>query len=164
MTDILQTTALLEQARELKPLERSILRALRDKGPGLPLEVAVRVLKFPEEIGPALLDLKAKQLIRSVQFNGSALGDEMLSISPTGDQLLNVLDRLEQQAEFVQSTPVGKTTADSATIQQTAELQEAELLRKLGDVAAASGKTDEATTYYTQALKVIRQLRETSKS
>lgn len=153
MTNILQMTAAIEQARAIQPLERRILRALRERGPGLPLEVAVRVLKFPEEIAPALQDLSARGLIQAERFGGSLLGDELLSLTPLGAQTLEAAEALEQQG-------VGAPADGVASSRPSIAQQEAELLQKLGDVAAEAGDTTKATEYYEQALKLVRQLRD----
>jgi len=49
-SDILAAQALLETARSLDQLERRILLALRERRPGLLMEIAVRVYKLPEDI------------------------------------------------------------------------------------------------------------------
>jgi len=54
---ILSAEALLEAARNLTPLQRQIVQSLYDKGPCLLLELAVRVLKFPEEVSQPVQEL-----------------------------------------------------------------------------------------------------------
>ncbi|MFC1464084.1 MAG: tetratricopeptide repeat protein [Candidatus Brachytrichaceae bacterium NZ_4S206] len=194
MTNILQAAAAIEHARAIQPLERQILRALRERGPGLPLEVAVRVLKFPEEIAPALQDLSARGLIQAERFGGSLLGDELLSLTPLGAQTLEAAEALEQQrvtaagersvaiggavsesnivtgtsgataAGHAASARVAVTEPDAEPARPSIAQQEAELLQKLGDVAAKAGDTAKASEYYEQALKLVRRLRDAAAS
>jgi DNA-binding MarR family transcriptional regulator len=161
MTDILQTTVVLEQARAIGPLERRVLRALRDKGPGLLLEVAVRVLSFPEQITPVLRDLRERGLIRAERFGGSALGDELWSVTPLGAQTLDAAEALEQRSV---GAPAPAEAMDGTALHQSVKQQEAELLHKLGDIAVRAGDTARAAEYYEQALKLVRQMRETPAS
>jgi hypothetical protein len=162
MSESLESRTVLEQASSMSPLELRILQALREKGPGLPFEIAVRVLKLPEEITEPLAELKVKALIRSERFSGTSLGDELIAISAAGEQVLIASERLEKQAEVInkprnvnpeEPSPKGSTT-------QRTETQEADLLSKLGDLAAAKGDLDGASTYYKQALEMVRQLRD----
>lgn len=152
-TSASQNDAAIEQARAMQPLERQILRALRERGPGLPLEVAVRVLKFPEEIAPALQRLSDRGLIRSERFGGSLLGDELFSITPLGARALEAAEAAERQVGVAAGERVASPRLSTAE-------REAELLQKLGDIAAASGDTAKAAEYYREALSLVRQLRD----
>jgi DNA-binding MarR family transcriptional regulator len=103
MTNIFQehlsgAAAALEQARTITPTERRVLQALRDRGPGLPLEVAMRVLSFPEQIAPVLRSLQERGLARAERFGGSPLGDELWSITPLGLQTLEAAQALAQRS------------------------------------------------------------------
>ena len=99
MTNIFQAAAAaLEQARTITPTERRVLQALRDRGPGLPLEVAMRVLTFPEQIAPVLRDLQEQGLVRAERFGGSPLGDELWSVTPLGLQTLEAAQALAQRS------------------------------------------------------------------
>ncbi|MCS7062910.1 MAG: tetratricopeptide repeat protein [Methylacidiphilales bacterium] len=129
--------------------ELQVLRALYEGGPCLPFEVAVRVRKFPEEIGHTLQILIVSGLIRSDRFGGSLLGNELLSITPIGIRLLQCFDTAERQI----STNIGKCATSS---REFTEEWVAELLHKLGDIAAACGDTENAVRYYQGALKILR--------
>ena len=77
-----QLTALTEVARNLTETQSRILQALKDKGPGLLLEVAVRVMKFPEDVQEPLRKLQIAGLVttQSVsggQFAGKSQGDNI---------------------------------------------------------------------------------------
>jgi DNA-binding MarR family transcriptional regulator len=99
MTNIFQAAvAALEQARTITPTERRVLQALRDRGPGLPLEVAMRVLSFPEQIVPVLRDLQERGLVCPERFGGSPLGDELWTVTPLGLQTLEAAQALAQQS------------------------------------------------------------------
>lgn len=140
---------LIQVARGLTSLQRRIVLALRDRGPGLLLEVAVRVLKFPEEISEAVADLRDKRVVEFARVSGGAFGGDMISLTPLGEQLAIQL-------------------RDSAFVEQVEQLsqprawelqeQEATLLQRLGDLAVQKGDTAAAKDYYTQALNVTRLL------
>jgi DNA-binding PadR family transcriptional regulator len=155
MTNILEAAAALERARAITPTERRVLQALRDKGPGLPLEVAMRVLAFPEQIAPVLRDLQERGLVRAERFGGSPLGDELWTITPLGLQALEAAQALAQQS--VGAPPPAKAANDATSPLQ----QEADLLRKLGELAEKNGDASQAAQYYREALGLLRKLRET---
>ena len=173
MPDILQASAALERARTISQTEQRVLKALRDRGPGLPLEVAMRVLTFPEQIAPVLRDLQEQGLVRAERFGGSALGDELWSITPLGLQTLEAAQALAQRSaappsrqmsEATQAPAqrlVGQPPTESANDATSPLQQEAELLRKLGELAEKRGDTEEAARYYQQALTLLRQMRAT---
>ena len=199
MTNIFQAAAAaLEQARTITPTERRVLQALRDRGPGLPLEVAMRVLSFPEQIAPVLRSLQERGLARAERFGGSALGDELWTITPLGLQTLEAAQALSQRSaappsrQMSEATQVpakqlvgqlsrgGRRTVRPDAIQALAQRlgdwpttesandatsplqQEADLLRKLGELAEKRGDTQQAARYYEEALGLIRKSRELS--
>ncbi|MCP4537598.1 MAG: hypothetical protein GY832_10660 [Chloroflexi bacterium] len=53
----------LEQLAVQKKTENRLLRALRKKGPALPVELAVRTYSFPEEIAEPLASLEQNGLV-----------------------------------------------------------------------------------------------------
>jgi len=172
MTNIFQAAAAaLEQARTITPTERRVLQALRDRGPGLPLEVAMRVLSFPEQIVPVLRDLQERGLVCPERFGGSALGDELWTITPLGLQTLEAAQALAQQSATPSSQQssqapaqrlVGQPPTESANDATSPLQQEADLLRKLGELAEKRGDTQQAARYYEEALGLIRKSREPS--
>jgi len=171
MTNIFQAAAAaLEQARTITPTERRVLQALRDRGPGLPLEVAMRVLSFPEQIAPVLRSLQERGLARAERFGGSPLGDELWSVTPLGLQTLEAAQALaqrsvtppsQQSSQAPAQRSVGQLPTESANDATSPLQQEAELLRKLGELAEKRGDTEEAARYYQQALTLLRQMRAT---
>jgi len=157
MTNNFQSAvAALEQARIITPTERRVLQALRDKGPGLPLEVAMRVLSFPEQIAPVLRSLQERGLVCAERFGGSPLGDELWSITPLGLQTLEAAQALAQRS--VSPPAPAEAPRDVASSLQ----QEADLLRKLGELAEKRGDTQQAARYYEEALGLLRKSREPS--
>jgi len=171
MTNIFQAAAAaLEQARTITPTERRVLQALRDRGPGLPLEVAMRVLTFPEQIAPVLRDLQEQGLVRAERFGGSPLGDELWSVTPLGLQTLEAAQALAQRSV---SPPASEAASAPRSVSPPAPAeaprdvasslqQEADLLRKLGELAEKRGDTQQAARYYEEALGLIRKSREPS--
>jgi DNA-binding MarR family transcriptional regulator len=195
MTNIFQAAAAaLEQARTITPTERRVLQALRDRGPSLPLEVAMRVLAFPEQIAPVLRSLQERGLARAERFGGSPLGDELWSVTPLGLQTLEAAQALAQRSV---SPPASEAASAPRSVSPLAVLadmlrpeaseaasalrsvsppapaeaprdvasslqQEADLLRKLGELAEKRGDTQQAARYYEEALGLIRKSREPS--
>ena len=82
---------LAEMARRLSDLQRQMLQALKDKGPGLVLEVAVRVLKFPEDVVGPLRDLQSMNLVSTQAVRGQ-FGGELFSLTALGEQVLRLLN------------------------------------------------------------------------
>lgn len=144
---------LAETARRLTDLQRQILQCLKDKGPGLLLEVAVRVLKFTEDVYEPLRELQSLGLIETQSVSGGQFGSELYTLTAVGDRVLRLLNdpafQLETQAAA--SAPPPPTIPD-------ARRQEAELLNKLGDLAKEKGDLEEAMTFYKQALDITREL------
>lgn len=62
---MLTAQALLATARHLTPLQRQTVQTLYDKGPCLLLELAVRDLKFPEEVSQPVQELRDRGLIQA---------------------------------------------------------------------------------------------------
>lgn len=154
---IITVETLLRLAQSTTGVQRQILFSLRDKGPGLPLEVAVRILKFPEDIAGDLRELRAQGLIRTDAFSGGQLGSEIIYLSDLGEQLVDVLrdqnmmSRLAQQQQPSQKSAVVTPATDPRE-------REAELLAKLGDLAKQSGDLERARELYWESLNLTRQL------
>jgi len=162
--DVLEAQALLELARSLDPLERRILLSLRERGPGLAMEIAVRVYRFPDEIRRPLLNLRERQLVRAEGFAGSAFGDELISLTARGEQVATLLVSgavAEAQQGAPPSAPPSQpqAIAKDAGLPEAASLQrQADLLQKLGELAAQQGDAKAASDYYRQALDVLRKI------
>lgn len=153
---------MLNLARTLSDLQQQIILSLRERGPGLLLEIAVRVLKFPDEVSAPLADLRARRLVASSEFSGGAFGNELWSLTPQGEQMAALLrdeaflDRLQQAR---QAEPPAAAAQSMAAPPATDPLsREAELLQSLGDMARARGDFEKAATYYEQALDATRRL------
>ena len=159
---IYESSVMLELARTLSDVQQQIILSLRERGPGLLLEIAVRVLKFPDEVSAPLTDLRAKRLVSPTEFSGGAFGNELWSLTPQGEQMALLLrdtaflDRLQQarQAE----PPVAAAQSMAAAPPPDPLRQEADLLQSLGDMARARGDFEKAATYYEQALDATRKL------
>jgi len=141
--------ALLDVARTLTPLQRQILASLRDRGPGALLELAVRLLKFPEEIAEPLADLQTRRLVVGGEGAGAAI-----QLTATGEQLAA---RLRDTA-FLQQLEPPKSPAGAELAGADARLTQLSLLQKLGDLALQDGDSVKASDYYKQALEVATQL------
>lgn len=141
---------LAEIARRLSELQRQMLQALKDKGPGLVLEVAVRVLKFPEDVVGPLRELQAMDLVSAQAVRGQ-FGGELFSLTPVGEQVLRLFN--DSAFQLPPQTPAAAVSAPADPRQQ-----EAELLNKLGDLAKEKGELDKAVDYYQQALNITREL------
>lgn len=141
---------LAEIGRRLSDLQRQILQALKDKGPGLVLEVAVRVLKFPEDVVGPLRELQGNGLVTTQAVRGQ-FGGELFSLTPVGEQV----QRLFSDPAFQQSA---QTLAAIVSTPTDPRQQEAELLNKLGDLSKEKGDLDKAVEYYQQALNITREL------
>jgi hypothetical protein len=90
-TSFLDVSDLLDAAAALSPLQRQLLLSLRERGPGLPLEIAMRVLRFPEEVNPEIAVLRDKRLVQGSDFSGGALGSELIAFTPQGERLAGLL-------------------------------------------------------------------------
>lgn len=158
---IYESSVMPELARTLSDLQRQIILSLRERGPGLLLEIAVRVLKFPDEVGAPLTDLRAKRLVAATEFSGGAFGNELWSLTPQGEQMAALLrdeaflDRLQQTR---QAEPQVAAAQSVAAVTPDPLRQEADLLQSLGDMARARGDFEKAAAYYEQALDATRKL------
>ncbi len=153
----MQQAMLIDLAQRLTDLQRRILQALKDKGPGLLLEVAVRVLKFPEDVAAPLREMQSYELIVSQTVSGK-FGGELFSLTSMGERVLRLLNDPSfqtTQSSFSQQAPV---TAAVPPAPVNPRLQEAELLNKLGDLAKEKGELEKAVDYYQQALSITRSL------
>lgn len=152
----LQQAMLVELAQRLDDLQRRILQALNDKGPGLLLEVAVRVLKFPEDVIAPLRELQSYELVMSQTVSGK-YGGELYSLTSMGKRILRLLnDPSFQTTQSSFSTQAPAAPPPPATTDP--RLREAELLNKLGDLAKEKGELEKAVEYYQQALSIARAL------
>jgi len=162
--DVLEAQALLAAARALDPMERRILLSLRERGPGLAMEIAVRVYQFPDEIRRPLLNLRERQLVRAEGFAGSAFGDELISLTARGEQVATLLasgavPEAQQGAPPTAPPSQPEAVAKDAGLPEAASLQrQADLLQKLGELAAQQGDAKAASDYYRQALDVLRKI------
>ncbi|MGE0103798.1 MAG: tetratricopeptide repeat protein [Blastocatellales bacterium] len=140
-----ETTKIAQQITEI---QRDLLISLREKGPGLLIEMAVRVFKFPEDVREPIKDLLEKGLVEAQSVSGGQFGGELYTLTPEGDRVLQVI-RDPSFKTLPKSTP-----ETSSTYQQ----QEVELLNKLGDAAREKGDLDKAVEFYQQALEKTRKL------
>ena len=159
---IYESSVMLELARTLSDVQQQIILSLRERGPGLLLEIAVRVLKFPDEVSAPLADLAAKRLAASAEFSGGAFGNALWSLTPQGEQMAALLrdaaflDRLQQARQVEPPVAAGQSVGAAAS--PDPRRQEADLLQSLGDMARARGDFEKAATYYEQALDATRKL------
>ncbi|QQS46109.1 MAG: tetratricopeptide repeat protein [Acidobacteriota bacterium] len=134
-------------AQQITDIQRDLLISLKEKGPGLLIEMAVRVFKFPEDVREPIKDLIEKGLVEAQSVSGGQFGGELYSVSPEGDRVLQVI-----------RDPSFKTLPKSAPETSTYQQQEVELLNKLGDAAREKGDLDKAVEFYQQALEKARKL------
>ncbi|HAJ34818.1 MAG TPA: hypothetical protein DCL15_03870 [Chloroflexi bacterium] len=154
---IYEAGAMIEIARTLSALQQQLILSLRERGPGMLLEIAVRVLKFPDEVSGPLADLRAKRLVTSTEIAGGAFGNELFSLTPQGEQMAALL-RDEAFLEQLRRTQEAPAPAAQAMPAPDPLHREAELLQSLGDVARQRGDLEKAALYYEQALEVTRRL------
>jgi len=138
----------------LSPRHQQILRSLAERGPGLMLEIAVRLLLFPEDIRQPVSELRELGLIEAEAFSGGPLGSELLSLSGQGRRAVALLQD-ESTAQMVRTREEPPPTKSAAPDPRQ---QQVELLRRLGDLEAEAGDMDRAREYYQQALSVTRSL------
>lgn len=143
--------ALYETARRLTPLQHRLLQSLKDKGPGLLLELAVRVLEFPEEVQGPLREPRTMGLVGTQSVAGGQFGAELFTLPAAGERSLQLLND-----PAFQRVPAVTDFTLSAT--QDPRRQEAELLRQMGDVAKETGDLAKALEYYEKALEITREL------
>lgn len=157
---IYESGVMVEMARTLSDLQRQVILSLRERGPGLLLEIAVRVLRFPDEVSAPLADLRARRLVTSSEFSGGAFGNELWSLTPQGEQMA-VLLRDEAFLDRLQPARQAEPPVAAQSIAPAAPdplRQEADLLQSLGDMARARGDFEKAATYYEEALNATRKL------
>jgi len=157
--NILEANELVEIVRNLTPLQRKLLTNLHDRGPGLMLEVAVRVLKFPEDVNMPLRDLSTKGLVKTEAITGGQLGNEIFSLSEQGRQAVELL-RDETLQKHLEAAPMRSAPAQAAP--PDPRQQEVDLLRKLGELAAQAGDLEKAQSWYEQALQATRGMTDTA--
>ena len=150
---------LREIAQSLEPVQRQLLANLSDRGPGLLLELAVRQLSFPEQISAPLNDLRERGLVRGEPFSGGQLGGELYYLTADGQQVVSLLREEGARGESARDSAVSGAKPPQ---QRDVRLQEADLLQKLGDLAAHTEDFTQAMSYYQQALTAMRQLIPTS--
>jgi DNA-binding PadR family transcriptional regulator len=143
---------ILAAAPHLTDLQRQLLQGLKDKGPGLLLEVAVRVLKFTEDVYEPLRELQANGLVETQSVSGGQFGSELYTLTAAGRQVLRLLNDPDFQREAQAAAPPSPPPPPDP------RRQEAELLNKLGDLAKEKGNLDEAMNFYKQALNITREL------
>ena len=68
---------------EIDETQRQLLQALWEKGPAMPLELAVRTFKLPDEIRQPLQELERAGLIERHAFKGG----EMLVLTKLGQEV-----------------------------------------------------------------------------
>jgi hypothetical protein len=117
-------------------------------------ELAVRVLKFPEEIRQPVQVLRDSGLIRAEAVSGGQFGGELLSLSEPGREVVALL---RNAAVMKGLQPLTRSVPAQATIPDPSQ-QELELRRKLGDLAAQSGDLAKAQEWYEEALKITRKM------
>ncbi len=144
--------AMVDMARGLNEVQKQILFALSDKGPAVLLEVAVRALRFPDEVGEPLVDLRQKGLVATTSLPKSAYASEMFSLTARGSDMAALL-RDESFSVQVQEMAVAAARSEPDPRQS-----EVDLLKRLGDLAAQQGDFAKASQYYEQALAATRTL------
>jgi hypothetical protein len=139
---------IMAAARRLTGLQRQLLQCLKDKGPGLLLELAVRVLKFPEDVQAPLRELMAIGLVESHSVSGGPFGSEYYTLTAAGDRVLSLLNdpNFQQEPQVAAPTP------------SDPRREEIDLLNKMGDLAKEKGNLDEAMDFYKKALDLTREL------
>ena len=155
---------LYELVRSLSADERRILASLRDRGPALPLEIAVRVLKMPDEVAQPLQRLGELGLVQTNGIGDSPFGSNVLRLSDLGSQVVAVLkDRTllnEIDAALVSAAAPQAQPATLAYTKGGADPREREidLLLQLADLARQAGDLAKAADWTEQALSVQRSL------
>jgi tetratricopeptide (TPR) repeat protein len=148
MNDSQLDLKIMAAARRLTDLQRQLLQRLKDKGPGLLLELAVRVLKFPEDVQAPLRELLANGLVERHSVSGGQFGSEYYTLSAAGERVLILLN----DPNFQQEPQVAALTPSDP------RREEIDLLNKMGDLAKEKGNLDEAMDFYKQALDLTREL------
>ena len=155
---LFEAEALLATARTLSPLQRQILTSLNDRGPGLLLEVAVRIYKFPEEISSEVQALRQQGLIAASAYAGGQLGSELIALSEEGRQVARLL---QDPAVIKDLQAAGTRALSSATESARApdpQQQQLEITQKLARLAEQRGDLEEASQWYKEALTISKGL------
>lgn len=76
-------------ATKLNDKEKLLLRALVEKGPALPVELATRTFSFPDEVSASIRELVAKGLIEIEPLARGRTGGELVFLSEKGQRQLN---------------------------------------------------------------------------
>ncbi len=152
MQSSLEQNAINEAARKISPLQQQLLQSLRDKGPGLLLEMAVRAQLFPEDVNEPLSGLVGLGLATTQSVSTSKFGAELFVLAPAGDKVLRLLSDPAFQREITAPPPV--TSAKMPDTRQS----EAELHTKLGDALQQQGNIEKAIEHYQRALELTREL------
>lgn len=155
---------LYERVRSLSAEERRILISLRDGGPALPLEIAVRVLKMPDEVAQPLQHLSELGLVQANGIGDSPFGSNVLRLSDLGSQVVAILkDRtlLNEIDAAINAPPAPQS--QQATLSYTKagadpREREIDLLLQLADLAKQAGDLAKAADWTEQALSVQRSL------
>jgi hypothetical protein len=152
----LRGVELAEIARRLTPEQRELVQSLSEGEPGLLVEVAVGVLKFPEEIRADVQFLRELGLVETSTIRGSRFGNEVFHLSPQGREVARLL-RVGATEEALQVDPPSSRLRSAAPLPPVDLRQtEIELLRKLGDTAAQQGDWEKAQQWYKQALDIAQ--------
>ena len=122
---------------------------MREKGPGLLLELSVRIYSFPEDVHEPLRELTEMGLVGIQAVAGGQFGAELYLLTPAGERVLAMVSDPAFQRETV--APASAPSIDTRQ-------QQAELLNKLGDAAKQSGDLQKAIEYYEKALDLTREL------
>lgn len=147
-----------EDAARLTPDQQQVLRAL-DGRPGLILDIAVRLRKFPEDVQPVVDELAQQGLVRLDSVAGTPLGGNLFLLTPYGDQVAAALRDLAvvPPAEPLPAAAQQGAPEPSPTPANPLQ-QQYDVLVRLGELAEKSGDTAEAANYYKAALEVSKKL------
>jgi hypothetical protein len=158
----LRSAELAEIARRLTLDQRELVQSLSERGPGLLVEVAVGVLKFPEQVRADVQLLRELGLVETSTISGSRLGNEVLHLTPQGREIARLVREgaFEEALHAETPAPVLRSAATAPPVdpRQT----EIELLRKLGDTAVQQGDWEKAQQWYKQALDIAQGLTSSS--
>jgi len=140
--ELLEVLEAVQQAQALTEKELRALRVLKEKGPSLGIEVAMRNLAFPkpEQVGPVLDALKERGLVWADTIGVGV----MWSITQFGERVMVASEWLRQRASGQQ--PTEDTLG-----------QEVESLYERGKLAEEQGNYEEAAKYYKEALLRAQQ-------
>ena len=141
----------------LDDTQRDILTSLRDRGPGLAMDIAVRVLLFPDEISRPLRDLQELNLVRARPFTGAQMGAELFSLTVDGEQVV----RLLREPEFMKSVAGRAAEAPAAYSVAPAfdpRQEQIELLKRRADLAIKRGDEIAADKFLSEAQDIAQQL------